>query len=261
MKIIAKYIFFVLSASLFFSSCSCSNTNEATNSDTINTLKKEVVTEKYKVIDNNNSKSQKYFVVTNVNNLDFVDSLQFGDTGDLYLGSSKTKKFEKLSDLLKIKYLKGVLKNDDGSDMPEDWMTMDIQAFIIGKRPKIGNFEPTIIKVYGTDCLAVVLVNIDNTGNVVSRFPIYKIENNSPVISEDTLVVTSPKIKCIFKNNTILTSTLTGTCNPKKDSMEHFLIKQINFKTTISNNGQFQTVRLDSTEFEKNCDFNYFQTH
>ncbi len=108
------------------------------------------------------------FIVTNIENLDLIDSLNW-DFENLYFDTLKNQKFEKLSTKLKLKYLKGLLKYSDGVTLiPDDWIEKDLQAFIIGTRPKIGSFQPKIIKIYGTDYTAAVLVNLDDKANVVS---------------------------------------------------------------------------------------------
>lgn len=164
------------------------------------------------------------FILKNAENLDFVDKLNW-DFENLYYDSSKNLKFEKLNNELKIKYLKDFLKNEDGSKIPIEWIKSDMQAFIIANRPVINDFQPIIIKVYGTDYTAILLVNINKSGKVISGFPIYSLENSGPLINEDTLIVSRPKTMCKFVNNTIFTSKLTGICNPKKRRYSNFFCK------------------------------------
>lgn len=201
------------------------------------------------------------FILTDIENLDFIDKLNW-DFENLYYDSSKKQKFEKLSNVLKIKYLKNILKYEDGSKIPDDWITADLQAYIIATRPKIEDIQPIIIKVYGTDYAAVFLVNINQSGNVISGFPIYALENSGPDgLSEDTLIITRPKTICKFVKNAILTSKLTGTCHPQNIDIQTFSVKQINFKTTISKTGEITTVKVDSNQFIKKCNFDYFQSY
>lgn len=211
-------------------------------------------------VNNQESLKDSNFVLTKIENLDFIDKLNW-DFENLYLDSSKKQKFEKLSNELKIKYLKDFLSYADGSKMPVDWIISDLQAFIIVKRPKIEDFQPTIIKVYGTDFAAVILVNINESGDVKSGFPIYSVENSGPDISEDTLIITRPKTKCKFEYNWILTSKQIGTCHPQNGEIQTFSVKQVNFKTTISKSGEIVTVKLDSAEFVKKCELEYFQSY
>lgn len=200
------------------------------------------------------------FILTDIEDLDFVDKLKL-DYDKLYFDSLKNQKFEKLSNANKLKYLKGLLKNEDGTEIRQDWIEGDLQAFIIGTRPKIGNFQPTIIKVYGTDYAAVILVNINESGNVISAYPIYALENSGPEFADSTVIITRPKTKCKFVNNNILISRLVGTCHPKDVVFQEFNIKQINYKTTISASGDIVTMNLDSTKFTKKCKMDYFQSY
>ena len=200
------------------------------------------------------------FIISNIQNLDFIDSLNW-DFENLYFDTLKTQKFEKLSNALKLKYLKEFLKNEDGTEIQKDWIEDDLQAFIIGTRPPIGNFQPTIIKIYGTDYAAVIIVNIDESGNIISGYPIYALENSGPQYGDDTMVITRPKTKCKFVNNSILTSRLVGTCYPQNGAVQEFSIKQINFKTTISESGEITTMKLDSSQYKMNCKMDYFQSY
>ncbi len=209
---------------------------------------------------NQESHKDSSFIITNIENLDFIDQLNW-DFENLYFDSSNKQKFKKLSNTLKIKYLKDFLRNEDGSKIPVDWIANDLQAFIIATRPKISDFHPTIVKVYGTDYAAVILVNINESDNVISGFPIYALENSGPDFSEDTLIITRPKTKCKFLNNCVLMSKLIGTCHPQNREIQTFSVKQINFKTTISKTGEITTVQGDSIQFVKKCELDYFQSY
>ena len=200
------------------------------------------------------------FIINDVKDLDFINNLNW-DFENLFFDSTKRQKFEKLNNSLKIKYLKDFLKNENGSNIENDLIENDLQAFIIGKRPKINNFQPTLIKVYGTDFAAIVIVNINESGNVISGFPIYCLENSGPEISEDTLIVTRPKTKCRFENNIIYTSKLIGTCRPKNSDILEFIIDQVDFKTIINENGEIITTKLKKTQYSKKCDLDYFQSY
>ena len=200
------------------------------------------------------------FIITNIENLDFIEQLNW-DFENLYFDSSKKQKFEKLSNVLKIKYLRDFLKYENGSNIENDWIEDDLQAFIIGQRPKINNFQPTLIKVYGTDLAAVIIVNINESGNVISGFPIYSLENIGPEISEDTLIITRTKTKCRFENNIIYTSKLIGTCRPKNSNIQDFIIDQVDFKTIIKENGEIITTKLNKTQYSKKCELDYFQSY
>lgn len=200
------------------------------------------------------------FIIKDVKDLDFVNNLNW-DFENLYFDSTKRQKFEKLNNSLKIKYLKDFLKYENGSNIENDWIENDLQAFIIGQRPKINNFQPTLIKVYGTDFAAVIIVNINESGNVISGFPIYSLENSGPEISEDTLIITRPKTKCRFENNIIYTSKLIGTCRPKNSNIQDFIIDQVDFKTIIKENGEIITTKLNKTQYSKKCELDYFQSY
>jgi hypothetical protein len=208
----------------------------------------------------NTQKKDSNFIMTDVVDLDFVDKLNW-DFDNLYLDSLKNKKFEKLSNANKLKYLKGLLKFEDGTEIQDDWIEGDLQAFIIGTRPKIGNFQPTLIKIYGTDYAGVFLININESGNVISSYPIYDLENSGPEFSDSTMIISRPKTKCKFEKNSILLSRLVGTCYPKNVGLQEFNIKQINYKTTINESGEIVITKLDSSQYTKKCNLEYFQSY
>lgn len=199
-----------------------------------------------------------FYEMSSIKNLDFLDNLHYDlDSGNLYLDSLKNRKFKKLNNEFKLKYLKG-LKYEGGSEISKDWLENDIQAYLIGTLPTIANFQPTIIKVNGTDHSSVQLVNIDENGKLVSNYTIYYIGISSVQFIEDTLIITRPKIKCRFSNNCIFISKMIGMCNPQKDSLQKFSIKQFNYKTIINNKGEASTLLIDSLQFDKKCTLDYF---
>jgi len=200
------------------------------------------------------------FIISNIENLDLTDSLNL-DHGNLYFDSFKKQKFEKLSNAQKLKYLKKFLKYENGTEISDEWIELDLQAFIIGTRPKVGNLQPIIIKVYGTDYTAAILVNLDDNGNVVSGFPIFSLENSGPEFMEDTIIITRPKTKCKFENNTILTSKMVGKCKLPFEGIPTFSIVQINYITTIGEKGEIKTTAFDTLNYSKKCKLDFFQSY
>ncbi len=212
---------------------------------------------KEKVID---QKKDSFFVLKNIKDLNFIDNLNW-DFDNLYFGKSNIYKFEKLDNDLKLKYLYDFIWGGSaGHKIDKEWFKMDLQAFIVAKQPKINNFQPTLIKVYGTDYSGLFLVNIKNK-EVISGYPIYDLETSGPEFSEDTLIITRPKILCTFKKNKLFFKKMTGTCKPTENLIQSFDVKQISYVTTIDFTGKIRTEKKDSCQYQKKCELDYFQTY
>ncbi|MES2588280.1 MAG: hypothetical protein V4622_04815 [Bacteroidota bacterium] len=242
-----KFIIYPLLIFTFLNSCT---EKRISNSKKKNTIPESSISVKI----------DSLFVLQNIKDLNFVENLHW-DFENLYLDKSKKQKFEKLNNKDKIKFLFHVVKQEDGHEIDKEWIKMDLQAFVVAKQSKINNFTPTIIKVYGTDFTAVILVNLDDNKNIISTFPIYNIENSGPAISEDTLIVTRPKIKCHFMKNVIHLYKITGTNFLQNEKIQSFYVDSITYKASIDNNGIVRTVKIDSTRYKKNCELDYFQSY
>ena len=204
-------------------------------------------------------KKESFFVLYNIKDLNFINNLNW-DFDNLYLGKSNTKKFEKLDKKLKFRYLYNVLRFEDGRRIDKEWFEMDLQAYIVAKLPTINNFQPTIIKVYGTDYSALVLANIRDN-KLISSYSIYDLETSGPEFEEDTLIITRPKTFCTFKQNKLYLKIMTGTCKPNDNLIQNFNVKENNFTTTIDFSGKIITEKKDSSKYEKKCELDYFQTY
>lgn len=200
------------------------------------------------------------FVLRNVKNLNFIDSL-YWDFENLYLDASQKQKFEKLTKGQKILLLSSLLKDHNSKGIDTNWIKEDLQAFVVAKQSSIGHLQPTLIKVFGTDYSAVLLINLENGNKPISGFPIYAIENSGPEISEDTIIVTRPKIKCRFSRNTILLFKLTGICYPKSVDPTLFTIDSITSEISIHRNGMLKTRKLDSSRYQRKSELHYFQSY
>lgn len=207
-----------------------------------------------------NKDKDSSFVLLNVKNIDFIEDLKW-DFDNLYYGESKVKKFEKLDNDLKIKYLYGFITGGvEGHKVDKEWLKMDMVAYIVAKQPKSENFQSVIIKVYGTDYSGLFLVNVKGN-KVISRYPIYDLEISGPHILEDTLLVTRPKTFCEFKKNKLLIKKVTGTCKPTDKISQKFSVKEVNYIVTIDKLGQIKTVIKDIAQYDKRCKLEYFQTY
>jgi hypothetical protein len=203
---------------------------------------------------NNTLNSDSNFVYRNIQDISFMDTMILDD----FINQN----FRQLNDQTKINYLYDYISHEDGSKISKDWIKQDLEAFIVACQEKIGTFEPTLIKVFGTDFTALVLVNLENNDKILSGYPIFCTENSGPEISEDTLIVTRPKVRCTFSKNVINTEKLTGTIqiNPKTEK-DNFYIDKITYKTTISESGTFSTVKIDSIRYQEKFELSEFQTY
>jgi hypothetical protein len=203
---------------------------------------------------NNTLNADSNFVYRNIQDISFMDTMILDD----FINQN----FRKLNGKEKIDYLYDYISQEDGSKISKDWIKQDLEAFIVARQERIGAFEPILIKVFGTDFTALVLVNLDENDKVHSGYPIFCTENSGPEISEDTLIVTRPKVRCTFSKNVINTEKLTGTIqinpNAKKDI---FYIDKITYKTIISESGKFSTVKIDSIRYQEKFDLSEFQTY
>lgn len=202
----------------------------------------------------NSINADSNLVYRNIQNIAFMDTLILDDF--INMG------FEQLDDQSKINYLYDYISQENGSKISKNWIKQDLEAFIVAKQDPIGNFEPTLIKVFGTDFTALVLVNLVNGNKIISGYPIFCTENSGPAISEDTLIVTRPKVRCTFTKNVINSEKLTGTIqiDPKSEK-ETFHIDKLTYKTTISENGKFSTVKIDSNRYQQKFELSDFQTY
>lgn len=203
---------------------------------------------------NNTLNADSNFVYRNIQDISFMDTMILDD----FINQN----FRQLNDQTKINYLYDYISHEDGYKISKDWIKQDLEAFIVARQEKIGTFEPTLIKVFGTDFTALVLVNLDNNDKILSGYPIFCTENSGPEISEDTLIVTRPKVRCTFSKNVINTEKLTGTIqiNPKTEK-DNFYIDKITYKTTISESGTFSTVKIDSIRYQEKFELSEFQTY
>lgn len=194
------------------------------------------------------------FVYRNIQDISFLDTM--------FLDDFINQNFKQLNDQTKIDYLYDYLSHGNGSNISKDWIKQDLEAFIVARQERIGTFEPTLIKVFGTDFTALVLVNLEDNDKILSGYPIFCTENSGPEISEDTLIVTRPKVRCTFSKNVINTEKMTGTIqiNPKIEK-DNFYIDKITYKTTISESGKFSTVKIDSIRYQQKFELNEFQTY
>lgn len=210
-----------------------------------------------------NEKHQKkdsFFILHNIKDLSFINDLNW-DFDNLYLGKTKKNKFQKLDNNLKIKYLYDFINGGNiGSKIDKEWFKMDLQAYIVAKQPIINNFQPLIIKVYGTDYSGLVLVNLKDN-KVISGYPIYDLEISGQEFYEDTLIITRPKTFCTFKKNKLYLKIITGTCKPIDNLFQNFTVTERNFTTTIDFTGSIKTEKKDSIQYQKKCELDYFQTY
>lgn len=211
---------------------------------------------------NNASKKEKekaFFVLHNVKNLEFISEL-YWDFEDLYLNKTSKLKFEKLDNSKKMKYLNGILTFNNEKVFYDKSNGSYDMAYIVAKQPKINDFTPTLIKLYGTGYSAFVLVNIKGE-KVLSGHTIFSLELNGPETSEDTIIMTRPKTFCSFKNNQISVKNLVGTCYPHKEDCTSFKVKETNYTISIRNNGTIKKEIKDSSEYTKMCSFDFFQSN
>lgn len=200
------------------------------------------------------SPKDSVFVFRNSRNLDFLDTM----TMDHFVEGH----FQELTNKEKEKYLSFLFQNSDGARISKTFLKNDIQAFIVSKQQGIGCFEPTIVKLFGTDYTGLVILNLTTKGKLVSFYPIFSFENSGPEIYEDTLIVTRPIYRCNFSDQSLIIEKSFGTVYIDTIlPLEISFIHTNRYKVSIDETGMFTTETLDSLSYEQPfelSDFNSF---
>jgi hypothetical protein len=183
------------------------------------------------------------FVYQGILSSDVVESSVW-DFDYLFVDSTKNRSYLKLDEKSKLKLLLNILKMDT------IWLKEDIQAFLISKQEKIDTIQPIIIQTEGTDFEALILVNLDQKGDVVSGMYLNGGENSGPLSGSDSLIICRPYIRCFFKNNHIKSYSLNAMIkDPNHNNIA--IIDSINFESTIELDGTIKTQKLDSLRYNR----------
>ena len=54
---------------------------------------------------------------------------------------------------------------------------------------------------------------------------------------------------------------MTGTCKPIDNLIQNFTVIERNYTTTIDFTGRIKTEKKDSSQYQKKCGRDYFQTY
>jgi hypothetical protein len=195
---------------------------------------------------NNNELSLKdsLFVFKGISSTEIVEKSVW-DFEQLYVDSTEKRTYIKLDNKQKLRLLPNILKMDTL------WIRMDIQAYFISKQEKIGNIQPIIIQTSGTDFAALLLINLDNKGNLLSGMILTGGENSSPQGELDSLLFLRPYTRCFFNKNHIKSYTLSAMVEKNRNN-KLAIIDSVNYESVIESNGTIKTKKLDSFRYKRN---------
>lgn len=154
--------------------------------------------------------------LTCIKNIDLFKNFEFDDFNNLYLNKTKKLKFKKLDNNLKVNYLLNVLIFERDVYMDKDWIKYDIKSYLISKQCKIGNFQPILIQNYGTDHSSLAWIILNDKNQKVTGIQISGGEKAGPEVQEDTVIISSPLERCIFKNDKVIKISKVYSFNPQQ---------------------------------------------
>jgi hypothetical protein len=182
-------------------------------------------------------------VYENISSTEVVEKSLWG-LSYLYVDSTMKKAYPELDNNIKIKLLPQILKMDT------TWIRMDIKAFLISRQEKIGELQPIIIQVSGTDFGALLLIILDEHGEEVSGMFLNGGEDSGPLKDMDTVLLLQPYKRSFFNGNQIKTysiSALVKTYNTNKPD----IIDSVSYVSKIELNGTINTRKIDSVRIER----------
>jgi hypothetical protein len=111
------------------------------------------------------------FVLKNISSSDITENFRYDNkTDSYYTDTTKKISFIRFDSTYRIKLLVPALtKLGFGWINHGEWAQI-MSAFFISKQEKVGDCQPIVIDVSGTDFWALILITLDKNCNVVSSF-------------------------------------------------------------------------------------------
>lgn len=173
-------------------------------------------TEKEEKISHKNVELKTQESLTCIKNTDIFKNFYLDDFNNLFLDKTKKLKFKKLDNKLKIKHLLNVLSFEREYYLHRNSLESDIQSFIISKQCKIRNFQPILIQNYGTGYESLAWIILNDKNQKVTGIQISGGENTGPEVQEDTIIISRPLERCLFKNDKVIKISKVYSFNPQK---------------------------------------------